>query len=253
MKGLRALASGTIVLAAICVVPAVSAAQDSGMPADTATTTTAPGPAASPPDTGSPPPTQPDKEPADSGNDQAGPQTLSETPAPPTTTTVSARRSGAHKASSTSVTIQDFFFSPGTVTVDVGDTVTWRNSGQAPHNATASDGSFKTPDLNNGQSGSHTFSSPGTFSYICTIHPFMRGTVRVLSASGSGGGGGASSSSSGTSESSAVASPDAAGNSNTLPMTGLAVGALALTGLALLASGLLTRWAGSARRRLSLF
>ena len=91
MKGLRALASGTIVLAAICVVPAVSAAQDSGMPADTATTTTAPGPAASPPDTGSPPPTQPDKEPADSGNDQAGPQTLSETPAPPTTTTVSAR------------------------------------------------------------------------------------------------------------------------------------------------------------------
>jgi plastocyanin len=252
MKGLRALASGTIVLAGICVVPAVSAAQDSGMPADTATTTTAPGPAASPPDTGSPPPTQPDKEPADSGNDQAGPETLSETPAPPTTTTVSARR-GAHKASSTSVTIQDFFFSPGTVTVDVGDTVTWRNSGQAPHNATANDGSFKTPDLNNGQSGSHTFSSPGTFSYICTIHPYMQGTVRVLSASGSGGGGGASSSSSGTSESSAVASPDAAGNSTTLPMTGLAVGALALTGLALLASGLLTRWAGSARRRLSLF
>ena len=61
MKGLRALASGTIVLAAICVVPAVSAAQDSGMPANTATTTTAPGPADSPPDTGSPPPTQPDK------------------------------------------------------------------------------------------------------------------------------------------------------------------------------------------------
>ena len=132
MKGVRALASGTIVLAAICVVPAVSAAQDSGMPANTATTTTAPGPAASPPDTGSPPPTQPDKEPADSGNDQAGPQTLSETPAPPTTTTVSARRGGAHKASSTSVDMGDFFFSPGTVTVDVGETVTWHNSGQAP-------------------------------------------------------------------------------------------------------------------------
>ena len=253
MKGLRALASGTIVLAAICVVPAVSAAQDSGMPANTATTTTAPGPADSPPDSGSPPPTQPDKEPADSGNDQAGPQTLSETPAPPTTTTVSARRGGAHKASSTTVDMGDFFFSPGTVTVDAGETVTWHNSGQAPHTATASDGSFDTGTINSGGSGSHTFNSPGTFSYICTIHPNMHGTVRVLSASGSGGGGGASSSSSGTSESSAVGSPDAAGNSTTLPMTGLAVGALALTGLALLASGLLTRWAGSARRRLSLF
>jgi plastocyanin len=253
MKGVRALVSGMLVLAAICVVPAVSAAQDSGMPADTTTTATTPDPATPPPDTGSPPSSQPDKKPADSGNDQAAPQTLAETPDPPTTTTVSAPARAAHKASSTSVNMGDFFFSPGTVTVDVGETVTWHNSGQAPHNATANDGSFKTPDLNNGQSSSHTFSSAGTFSYICTIHPNMHGTVRVLSASGGGGGGGASSSSSGTSESSAVASPDAAGNSTTLPMTGLAVGALALTGLALLASGLLTRWAGSARRWLSLF
>jgi plastocyanin len=253
MKGVRALVSGMLVLAAICVIPAVSAAQDSGMPADTTTTATTSDPATPPPDTGSPPPSQPDKKPADSGNDQAAPQTLAETPDPPATTTVSAPVRAAHKASSTSVNIGDFFFSPGTVTVDVGETVTWHNSGQAPHNATASDGSFKTPDLNNGQSGSHTFSSAGTFSYICTIHPNMHGTVRVLSASGGGGGGGASSNSSGTSESSAVASPDAAGNSTTLPMTGLAVGALALTGLALLASGLLTRWAGSARRWLSLF
>ena len=251
MKGMRALASGMLVLAAICVVPAVSAAQDSGTSIDTTTTTT-PATDPAPPDTGTPPPTQPDKKPADSGSDQSTDQTLAGTPDPPATTTVLAPRGGAHKASSTSVTIQDFFFSPGTVTVNVGDTITWHNSGQAPHNATANDGSFKTPDLNNGQSSSHTFSSAGTFSYICTIHPNMHGTVRVVSAGG-GGGGGASSSSSGTSESSAVASPDAAGTSTTLPMTGLAVGALALTGLALLASGLLTRWAGSARRWLSLF
>ena len=216
MKGVRTLASGILVLAAICVVPAVSAAQDSGTTATTTATT--PDPATPPPDTGTPSPTQPDKTPADSGNDQAGPQTVPVTPDPLTTATISAP-GGAHKASSTSVTIQDFFFSPSSVTVSVGDTVTWRNSGQAPHNATANDGSFKTPDLNNGQSGSHTFNSPGTFSYICTIHPNMHGTVRVLSAGG-GGGGGASSSSSGTSESSAVASPDAAGTSTTLPMTG---------------------------------
>jgi plastocyanin len=39
----------------------------------------------------------------------------------------------------------DFFFSPGSVTVAVGDTVTWKNTGQAPHNAAADNGSFKTP------------------------------------------------------------------------------------------------------------
>ena len=53
----------------------------------------------------------------------------------------------------------DLFFSPTSVTIAVGDTVTWHNTGQAPHNATADDGSFKTPDLNNGQSASHTFNS----------------------------------------------------------------------------------------------
>ena len=61
MKGVRALVSGMLVLAAICVVPAVSAAQDSGMPADTTTTATTPDPATPPPDTGSPPLSQPDK------------------------------------------------------------------------------------------------------------------------------------------------------------------------------------------------
>jgi hypothetical protein len=147
----------------------------------------------------------------------------------------------------------DYFFSAATVTVNVGDTVTWHNTGQAPHTATADDGSFDTGTINTGGSGSHTFNSPGTFSYICTIHPNMKGTVRVLSASGGGGGGGggggASSSSSGTSESSAVASPNAAGTSSTLPMTGMAVGALALVGAALLASGLIARRADDSRDR----
>jgi hypothetical protein len=149
----------------------------------------------------------------------------------------------------------DFFFSPPSVTIAVGDTVTWHNSGQAPHTATANDGSFDTGTINAGGSGSHTFNSAGTFSYICTIHPNMHGTVRVLSSSGgSGGNAGASSGGSGTSESSAVASPGAAGSSTTLPMTGLAVGGLALAGLAMLASGLLVRRGGDPRRsRLSIF
>jgi hypothetical protein len=155
----------------------------------------------------------------------------------------------------------DLFFSPSSVTVAVGDTVTWHNTGQAPHNATADDGSFKTPTLNNGQSASQTFNQAGTFSYTCTIHPQMHGTIRVLSSSGGGGGAadGASSSSpsgSASSESSAVASPGAAGDANTLPMTGMAVGGLALVGFALLALGLIARQADrerSRRRWLSIF
>ncbi|HEY4561887.1 MAG TPA: cupredoxin family copper-binding protein, partial [Thermoanaerobaculia bacterium] len=157
----------------------------------------------------------------------------------------------AKKAASASVTMGDFFFSPASVTVAVGDTVTWHNTGQAPHTATANDGSFDTGTINAGGSGSHTFSSAGTFSYICTIHPNMKGTVRVLSSSSGGGGGSggsAGASSSGTSESSAVASPGAAGSSSTLPMTGMAVGALALVGLALLGSGALVRRAGGQGR-----
>ena len=253
MKGARALASGMFVLVAICAVPAVSAAQDAGTPADTTTTTaTTPDPVA--------PPTDPATAPADTGNqkqtgsanDAQDPAPSAAAPAPPPVTVSSPGRK-AHASASASVNAGDFFFSPASVTIAVGDTVTWHNSGQAPHNATGNNGSFSTGTINPGGSASHTFSSAGTFSYICTIHPNMKGTVRVLSSS-SGGGGGASSSSSGTSESSAVASPGAAGSSTTLPMTGMAVGALALVGAALLASGLLVRGAGDRGRRwLSIF
>ncbi|HET9119579.1 MAG TPA: cupredoxin family copper-binding protein [Solirubrobacterales bacterium] len=156
----------------------------------------------------------------------------------------------------------DLFFSPASVTVAVGDTVTWRNTGQAPHNATADDGSFKTPTIENGQSASHTFNQAGTFSYICTIHPQMKGTIRVLASDNGGGGGGggtgggassSSSSGSSTSESAATASPNAAGDANTLPMTGMAVGGLALVGLGLLALGLIARLAERDLSRLRWF
>ena len=143
--------------------------------------------------------------------------------------------------------MDDFFFSPASVTISVGDIVTWHNSGHAPHTATADDGSFDTGTVAAGQSASHMFTSPGTFTYVCTIHPNMHGTVRVLAAGGSGGSGGSnagSSSSSAPTEAQAVTSPNAAGNSTTLPMTGMAAGALALVGLALLASGIVVKFVG---------
>jgi plastocyanin len=258
VKGARALASGMLVLAAICAVPAVSAAQDGGAPVGTTTTTTpTPTVPAPPADPGGSTTTSPTA----SGEPGAGtptePQDESGTASPVigdrSPATGSPGGGGARKAASASVTMGDFFFSPASVTVAVGDTVTWHNTGQAPHTATANDGSFDTGTINAGGSGSHTFSSAGTFSYICTIHPNMKGTVRVLASSG-GSGGTSGASSSGTSESSAVASPGAAGSSTTLPMTGMAVGALTLAGLALLASGALVRRAsGRGRGWLSIF
>jgi LPXTG-motif cell wall-anchored protein len=152
----------------------------------------------------------------------------------------------ARAAASGGVSIQGFAFHPGSMTVDVGDTVTWTNHDSAAHTATANDGSFDTGALKQGQSASHTFNQAGTFSYICTIHPNMHGTVTVASSAGgasTGSGSGSSSSGSGTT---GTASSSSSGSS--LPNTGLQVGALALLGLALLGAGGLLR---RASRRVS--
>jgi hypothetical protein len=158
--------------------------------------------------------------------------------------------------------MDDFFFSPASVSVHVGDLVTWHNSGKEPHTATADNGSFDTGTVPAGGSASHMFTQPGTFTYVCTIHPNMHGTVRVLSAgggSGGGGGGGSASSfsSSSNSEAAAVNSPNAGGDKKTLPASGMAAGALALVGIALLASGFGVRFsvrrASADGRQLRLF
>jgi plastocyanin len=77
------------------------------------------------------------------------------------------------------VAIQNFAFSPAIVTVKAGTTVTWTNRDQDPHTATAMSGPFRSPTLNNGESYHYTFTTPGRFEYLCTIHPFMTATVVV--------------------------------------------------------------------------
>ena len=122
-------------------------------------------------------------------------------PAAPTTTTASAqpvlkddapvekpkKKVIAIAAASAGVTISDFQFAPGNVTVNVGETVTWSNNGPTGHSATATNGSFDTGVLQKGSSGSHTFSQAGTFSYFCKPHPFMKGTIVVQAAQTGGG------------------------------------------------------------------
>jgi plastocyanin len=78
------------------------------------------------------------------------------------------------------VEIVDFEYEPDPVTVAVGGKVTWLNQDSAPHTATAEDESFDTGTLDEGKLGSATFKEAGSFSYICTIHPMMEGTVEVV-------------------------------------------------------------------------
>ena len=78
-------------------------------------------------------------------------------------------------AADSSVTIAGFAFAPATVTIQVGDSVTWTNEDSTPHTATAGDGSFDTGQLANGDSEAVTFDTAGTFAYVCSIHPQMTG------------------------------------------------------------------------------
>jgi plastocyanin len=89
----------------------------------------------------------------------------------------------AHAASADPpVTIKDFSFGPATLTIHVGDTVTWTNQGPTEHTATGTNGSFNTGVLQKGHSASHTFGTAGTFPYFCALHPFMKASITVLAA-----------------------------------------------------------------------
>jgi plastocyanin len=79
------------------------------------------------------------------------------------------------------VAIKNFAFAPAALTVKVGTTVTWTNQDTDAHTVTSQNnaGPLASAALNTGQSYSYTFTQAGTYSYLCTIHPFMTATVTV--------------------------------------------------------------------------
>jgi LPXTG-motif cell wall-anchored protein len=149
----------------------------------------------------------------------------------------------AKAAASGSVTITDFEFTPATITVNEGDTVTWTNKGPTLHTATAEDGSFDTGNLDKGESGSATFTSAGTISYICTPHPFMTGEVVVRAAAAGDDDSGSTGGDDDTSGGAETAADDGASgdDGSGLPATGAETLIIALLGLATLGAGLLLR------------
>jgi plastocyanin len=90
-----------------------------------------------------------------------------------------------HFDQSTQLTTQDgvrianFAFGPADLNVRAGSTVTWINGDAVAHSVVASDTSFFSGDISTGKTFDHTFDTAGAFTYVCGIHPKMKGTVTV--------------------------------------------------------------------------
>ncbi len=77
------------------------------------------------------------------------------------------------------ITIRDFAFEPQVITVTVGSSIAWRNTGNFPHTSTSSTGVWDSGTIAAGAVYSRTFDTAGTFSYYCRFHPGMTGVVIV--------------------------------------------------------------------------
>jgi plastocyanin len=85
----------------------------------------------------------------------------------------------AAAAPGASVTIANFSFSPSTLSVRAGTTVTWTNNDSTAHTVTLDDGSAASADIASGATFQHTFTAAGSFTYHCRIHPTMTATIVV--------------------------------------------------------------------------
>ena len=82
-------------------------------------------------------------------------------------------------SNTTSVAISNFSFSPATITVKAGASVTWTNKDSTTHTVTSDTGAFDSGHLSPGATFNFTFASSGNFTYHCAIHSTMKGTVIV--------------------------------------------------------------------------
>jgi amicyanin len=92
--------------------------------------------------------------------------------------------SGQASAASYSVAMKGYAFSPASLSVPAGSTVTWTNYDTAPHDVKTTSGplAIHSPMLNKGQSWSFTFTTAGSYGYVCTVHPDMTAGITVRAA-----------------------------------------------------------------------
>lgn len=101
-------------------------------------------------------------------------------PAAPSADPGTGTGTGEQPPTAVAADIADFEFRPPTIEVAAGGTVTWTNAGVAPHTVSATDGSFDSGTLETGGVFEQTFASPGSYAYLCQMHPDMAGTVEVV-------------------------------------------------------------------------
>jgi plastocyanin len=78
------------------------------------------------------------------------------------------------------VSIQNFAFSPGSLSISVGDTVKWTNNDSAAHTVTSDTGAeLQSSQIGQGGTYQHVFHTAGSFVYHCSIHTTMHGSVTV--------------------------------------------------------------------------
>lgn len=107
-------------------------------------------------------------------------QQMPEPTTPPPATGAKASVELSTNQTTARVVIDNFAYSPKTITVKAGTSVTWTNNDSAAHTVTSdTGGQFDSGKLATGQSYSHTFTTPGTYSYHCTYHPMMVAQVVV--------------------------------------------------------------------------
>lgn len=98
-----------------------------------------------------------------------------------TTDTSSGPASVDDAVQTNEVSIQNFKYSPTTIKVEVGTTVTWTNKDTVQHNVLGDSlTDLNGPLLDKGKSFTYTFTEAGTYGYHCAPHPYMKGTVVVL-------------------------------------------------------------------------
>jgi len=90
-----------------------------------------------------------------------------------------AAPAAAPSASEAAVKIDNFSFSPATITIPVGTTVRWTNHDDIPHTVVSDDRTFKSKALDTDEQFTYTFTKPGTYNYFCSIHPKMTAVVVV--------------------------------------------------------------------------
>ena len=118
-----------------------------------------------------------DDDDGDSGNG-GGNAPAAEEPAAPTAEDDGGGSGGTGPG--TQVSMKDIKFNPGTVTIKPGGKVTWTNDDSVGHDVTADDFESGSPvGIEGGSTFSHTFKKAGTYDYVCSVHPGMKGTVKV--------------------------------------------------------------------------